>query len=255
MWCEGDVSQKGEVINQRFLDWLESLPKPSYTRPRPAGPNDKSHSCTRGSTVKGRCFSSGGGNYTFVPSAGDETTFDFYGTELEKLATWVGPDNYTAYGSGSISIYDTMNGQTYNHTYNTIQLDSCTNNKFPDLCWHNFIADGVLDVYSGYDANGNGLASDDICTGQPFSNPSTWVQSSNLNEYGQCAALQNIVHSTVAFDTGKTTEDNPYIEIGPWNGKMHWANYLPGATNLLEDSIKRWGNPYFDECDLTNQDQ
>ena len=255
MWCEGDVSLKGETVNQQFLDWLESLPKPSYTKPRPAGPNNKSHTCVRGSSVKGRCFSSGGGNYTFVPTAGDETTFDFYGSELEKLATWVGPNNYTSYGSGSISIYDTMNGQTYTHTYNTIQLASCTNNKFPNPCWHNFIADGVLNVYSGYDENGNGLASDDICTGQPFSNPSTWVQSGNLNEYGNCSALQNVVHSTVAFDTGKTSEDNPYIELGPFNGKMHWANYLPGATHLLDQSIKRWGNPYFDECDLTNQDQ
>ena len=113
----------------------------------------------------------------------------------------------------------------------------------------------MLNVYSGYDENGNGLASDDICTGQPFSNPSTWVQSGNLNEYGNCSALQNVVHSTVAFDTGKTSEDNPYIELGPFNGKMHWANYLPGATHLLDQSIKRWGNPYFDECDLTNQDQ
>tara|TARA_B100000287_G_scaffold77582_1_gene69696 strand:- start:972 stop:4727 length:3756 start_codon:yes stop_codon:yes gene_type:complete len=255
MRVEGDVSKKGETVNQRFLDWLESLPKPSYTKPRPAGPNNKSHTCVRGSSVKGRCFSSGGGNYTFVPTAGDETTFDFYGSELEKLATWVGPNNYSAYGGGSVSVTDTQTGQSTTHNYNTIQLASCSNNKFPNPCWHNFIADGVLNVYSGYDNNGNGLSSDDICSGQPFTAPATWVQSTTPNQYGSCSALSQVVHSTVAFDTGKTSEDNPYIELGPFNGKMHWANYLPGATHLLDQSIKRWGNPYFDECDLTNQDQ
>ena len=253
MWIEGDVSKKGESVNQKFLDWLESLPKPSYTKPRPAGPNNKSHTCTRGSNVKGRCFSAGGGSYTFVPSAGDETTFDFYGSELEKLATWVGPNNYSAYGSGSVSVTDTQTGQSSTHNYNTIQLASCSGGKFPNPCWHNFIADGVLNVYSGYDENGNGLASDDICSGQPFTSPATWVQSTTPNQYGSCSALSQVVHSTVAFDTGKTTEDNPYIELGPFNGNMHWANYLPGATFLLNQTLKRWGNPYFDECDLTGQ--
>ena len=31
MTIEGDVSQKGEVINQKFIDWLESLPCLLYT--------------------------------------------------------------------------------------------------------------------------------------------------------------------------------------------------------------------------------
>ena len=261
---EGDVSKKGEAVNQEFLDWLESLPKPTLTRPRPVedgSGNDKtgnSHACNRGGNLEGRCFANGDGTYSFVPEAGDENTFDFYGSELEKLATWVGPNNYSSYGSGTVVIVDTMlnpPNNTYTHTYNTIQFASCTNGKFPNPCWHNFIADGVLNVYSGYDNNGNGLASDDICTGQPFSNPSTWVQSSTLNQYGQCAALQNIVHSTVAFDTGKTNEDNPYISLGPFNGNMHWANYLPGATHLLTQSLKRYGNPYFDECDIIEPEQ
>ena len=261
---EGDVSKKGEAVNQEFLDWLESLPKPTLTRPRPVedgSGNDKtgnSHACNRGGNLEGRCFANGDGTYSFVPEAGDENTFDFYGSELEKLATWVGPNNYSSYGSGTVVITDTMlnpPNNTYTHTYNTIQFASCSNNKFPNPCWHNFVADGVLNVYSGYDNNGNGLASDDICTGQPFSNPSTWVQSSTLNQYGQCAALQNIVHSTVAFDTGKTNEDNPYISLGPFNGNMHWANYLPGATHLLTQSLKRYGNPYFDECDIIEPEQ
>ena len=261
---EGDVSKKGEAVNQEFLDWLESLPKPTLTRPRPVedgSGNDKtgnSHACNRGGNLEGRCFANGDGTYSFVPEAGDENTFDFYGSELEKLATWVGPNNYSSYGSGTVVIVDTMlnpPNNTYTHTYNTIQFASCSNNKFPNPCWHNFVADGVLNVYSGYDNNGNGLASDDICTGQPFSNTSTRVQSSTLNQYGQCAALQNIVHSTVAFDTGKTNEDNPYISLGPFNGNMHWANYLPGATHLLTQSLKRYGNPYFDECDIIEPEQ
>ena len=155
---EGDVSKKGEAVNQAFLDWLESLPKPTLTRPRPVedgSGNDKtgnSHACNRGGNLEGRCFANGDGTYSFVPEAGDENTFDFYGSELEKLATWVGPNNYSSYGSGTVVITDTMlnpPNNTYTHTYNTIQFASCTNGKFPNPCWHNFIADGVLNVYSG----------------------------------------------------------------------------------------------------------
>ena len=242
MTIEGDVSQKGEVINQQFIDWLESLPKPSLTRPRPAGPNDRSHSCTRGSNVKGRCFSAGSGGYTFVPDAGDENTFDFYGTELQKLDTWLGSGNYSAYGSSSV----TVSGQNNNYGYNTIQMSSCSNGKFPNPCWHNFVTDGVLDVYSGYDNNGTGLTSDDICSGQLFT--TSWSRGAS-----GCSALKSIIHSTVAFDTGKTSEFDPYIELGPITGKMHWVNNLSGSAKLLDDSLNRYGNPYFEECDLTDE--
>ena len=242
MTIEGDVSQKGEVINQKFIDWLESLPKPSLTRPRPAGPNDRSHSCTRGSNVKGRCFSAGSGGYTFVPDAGDENTFDFYGTELQKLDTWLGSGNYSAYGSSSV----TVSGQNNNYGYNTIQMSSCSNGKFPNPCWHNFVTDGVLDVYSGYDNNGTGLTSDDICSGQLFT--TSWSRGAS-----GCSALKSIIHSTVAFDTGKTSEFDPYIELGPITGRMHWVNNLSGSAKLLDDSLNRYGNPYFEECDLTDE--
>ena len=241
MIIEGDVSQKGEVINQKFIDWLESLPKPSLTRPRPAGPNDRSHSCTRGSNVKGRCFSSGSGGYNFVPDAGDENTFDFYGTELQKLDTWLGSGNYSAYGSSSV----TVSGQNNNYSYNTIQMSSCSNGKFPNPCWHNFVTDGVLDVYSGYDNNGTGIASDDICSGNLFT--TSWSRGAS-----GCSALKSIIHSTVAFDTGKTSEFDSYIELGPITGKMHWVNNLSGSAKLLDDSLNRYGNPYFEECDLTD---
>ena len=105
MTIEGDVTGVSEAVNQRFLAWLKRLAKPTLTAGRPVTGGYKTHACTRGSNVKGRCYSTGNGQYEFVPTSGDENTFDFNGpgatlstsnVELGQLSTWIG-DNIQVY--------------------------------------------------------------------------------------------------------------------------------------------------------------
>ena len=248
MEVEGNVMKKGEAINTDFIDFLKELPKPTLTAPRIVGiaGKDKSHSCKRGSNVEGKCYESGKGQYTFVPDSGDENTFDFYGTELEQLETWLGDGNFSAYGTGTsthtVSSGNPPTTQTYTLTYNTIQLASCSGGKFPNPCWHNFVVDGVLDTYNSWDNSGN--ASDDwasnLCSDPPFS-----------NFFINCAALRNVIYSTIAFDPGAISDIDNNIELAAISGRLNYTNYLTGATILMDRSLDNFGNPYFDECDLT----
>ena len=248
---EGDVSGAGQSVNRKFFEWLEELEKPTLTPGRPVSGGYKSHPCTRGTNVKGRCYETSNGQYTFVPTSGDENTFDFNGNgatgstsnvELNQLKTWIG-DNVSSYVGLFFNqvIVDGNDVELYqnNVPYTNLVLDTCSNDKFPNLCWHNFVADGVLNVYSGYDSNGNGIASDDICDGYPF-------RSCGFGNW----ALRNVIHSTVAFDTGKIAENDLSIELGPYNGNMTWINYKTGAVRTLNRVLELYGNPYFDECDL-----
>ena len=265
---EGDVSGAGSNKNERFMDWLSWLPKPTLTPARKVGGGVKCHPCTRGS-IKGKCYEVGNGEYTFVPKSGDENTFDYNGPgatlntsneELGQLSTWIG-DNINVY-TGTFftqTIVDAEDNPLYenNVPYTQLTLDPCSNGKFPNDCWHNFVTDGVLNVFSGYDGNGNGIASDDICAGYPFrscggsliggdpedpQNPPTFAPGT--------WALRNVIHSTVAFDTEKRAENNPYIELGPFAGDMTWVNWKTGSVQLLDRAFEMYGNPFFDECDL-----
>ena len=158
------------------------------------------------------------------------------------MKTWIG-DNVSVYVGTFFNqvIVDGNDVELYqnNVPYTNLVLDTCSNNKFPNNCWHNFVADGVLDVYSGYDSSGNGISSDDICNGYPF-------RSCGFGNW----ALRNVIHSTVAFDTGKIAENDLSIELGPFNGNMTWINYKTGAVRTLNRVLELYGNPYFDECDL-----
>ena len=253
MTIEGDVTGVSEAVNQRFLAWLKWLPKPTLTAGRPVTGGYKTHACTRGSNVKGRCYSTGNGQYEFVPTSGDENTFDFNGpgatlstsnVELGQLSTWIG-DNINVYtglffNQILVDANDVEIGQN-NVPYTQLTLANCSGGKFPNDNWHNFVADGVLNVYGGYDSNGNGISASDPCNNNDF--------------FGSCGfgnwALRNVIHSTIAFDSGKLSEDGPYIELGPVNGTMHWKNWATGSTRLLSTTLDNYGNPYFDECDLT----
>ena len=244
---EGNVMKKGEAINTDFIDFLKDLPKPTLTAPRFVGApgKGKSHSCKRGSNVEGKCYETGKGQYTFVPDSGDENTFDFYGTELEQLETWLGNGNFSSYGTGT-STHTTTDPNTgaqttYSLTYNTIQLASCSGGKFPEPCWHNFVVDGVLDTYNSWDSSGN--ANDNwasnLCTSAPFS-----------NYFTNCAALRNVIYSTISFDPGAISDNENNIQLAPIGGRLNYTNYLTGATILMDRALDRFGNPYFDECDL-----
>tara|TARA_B100000927_G_scaffold291486_1_gene293935 strand:- start:2422 stop:5853 length:3432 start_codon:yes stop_codon:yes gene_type:complete len=246
MEVEGNVIKKGEAINTDFIDFLKTLPKPTLTRPRPTtNTSGKSHACKRGSNVEGKCYSTGKGQYTFVPDSGDENTFDFYGTELEQLETWLGAGNFTGYGAGTATytVTDPNTGTSvpYTENYNTIQIVACSGGKFPNPCWHNFVTDGVLDVYNAYDSSGNASVTwgANMCTSPPFNN---YLLS--------CEALRSVIFSTIAFDPGAISDVDNNIELAPIGGRLNYTNYLTGATILLDRSLDRFGNPYFEECDL-----
>ena len=266
---EGDVSGAGSAVNERFMDWLSWLPKPTLTPARQVGGGVKCHPCVRGA-YKGKCYETANGEYTFVPRSGDENTFDYNGPgatlstsneELGQLSTWIG-DNVNVYTGMFFNqtIVDANDNPLYtnNVPYTQLTLDPCTNGKFPNDCWHNFVTDGVLDVYSGYDGNGDGIASDDICSGYPFrscggsltsGDPEDPINNPPVYAAGSWA-LRNVIHSTVAFDTEKRAENNPYIELGPFSGDMQWVNWKTGAVRLLDKAYEQYGNPFFEECDL-----
>lgn len=254
MSIEGDVSGAGASVNTAFMNYLKSLPAPAVTKPRKVsdpgtGRKKKTHKCKRGDQ-QGKCYKTGPGQYAFVPIGGDENTFD-YGlnnmTELEQLETWIGPNNYNTYVATfftqtQVDAQGQPTGITYGGAttngelpYNTIKLKTCSGGKFPNPCWHNFVTDGVLEVSAGYDCNGNKITSDDICTGTPFVG---------------CAALDEVVHAAIAIDPGLINDSN-YIELGAYEGTFTYRNWSTASAMLLDDSLNNYGNPYFDECDLT----
>ena len=253
---EGDVSGAGATANTNFMNWLKSLPAPRLTESRkvqdPGRPGFKkaTHKCTRGSQ-KGKCYKTGPGQYAFVPIGGDENTYD-YGrnkgmTELEQLDTWIGAGNYRTYLATFFTQFQVDDqgqptGVTYGGAatngelpYNSIKLENCSGGKFPNPCWHNFVTDGILEVNAGYDCNGNPIPSDDICTGSPFLG---------------CDALDEVIHAAIAIDP-KLINDENYIELGAYEGTLTYRNWSTAAAQLLDDSLNNYGNPYFDECDLT----
>lgn len=262
---DGDVSGAGAAVNTRFMNWLKSLGRPQLTRPRKVpksgGTGDeKTHPCTNGD-AKGRCYETSSGQYAFVPLGGDENTFD-YGlnqgmTELDQLETWIGSGNYgtfspftwTSYEYSETTTTDPNTGQTSTSqsntgnftggagwgTYNSVTLNSCSGGKFSNDNWHNFVTDGVLTVNSGYDNSGNPITANDLCSNPPFQG---------------CLALNEVQHAAIAIDPKRINDDN-HIEMGPYEGSMLWRNYSTGSARLLDETLNNYGNPYFDECDIT----
>ena len=120
-------------------------------------------------------------------------------------------------------------------TYNSVTLNSCSGGKFGNDNWHNFVTDGVLTVNSGYECDGNPITANDICSNPPFQG---------------CLALNEVQHAAIAIDPKRINSDNR-IEMGPYEGSMLWRNYSTGSARLLDETLNNYGNPYFDECDIT----
>ena len=245
---EGDVSGAGEATNTAFLNFLKSMGDPATLRPRVteiSGEIKNSHPCSNGQ-AKGRCYESSPGQYTFAPIGGDEQTYDYGITnmsELEQFETWAGAGNYTGWGTTTITQQEVdgngqPTGQTNEVTYNSVTLASCSGGKFPNPCWHNFVVDGVLDVNAGYDSDGNPIAADNPCSSPP-------VVSSPCGK-----ALEEVTHAAIAVPPKLVNAEN-HMEMGPYEGSLNYRNWGGAGATLLDDSLNTFGNPYFDECDLT----
>ena len=85
-----------------FMNFLQKLPRPALTRPRPVmngGDKRKMWKCSR-QDIEGRCYwdPSGGSDIIFVPVGLDENTFDWGHnnfSEADQLGLWLGDNlNY-----------------------------------------------------------------------------------------------------------------------------------------------------------------
>ena len=125
-------------------------------------------------------------------------------------------------------------------------------------CWDNFVRsstnpDGPLDVYCGWDADGNTIAG------------TTWWNTSargisNIfcstctNTYwsgtASAAGLAYVYDASIAIDPSRITAGNYEILMGPYSGVMSIKNYLTGGINALSSAIDNLGNPFFSECEV-----
>ena len=62
--------------------------------------------------------------------------------------------------------------------------------------------------------------------------------------------MNEVQHAAIAIDPKRINSDNR-IEMGPYEGSMLWRNYSTGSARLLDETLNNYGNPYFDECDIT----
>ena len=264
---------------QDFLDWLMSMPKPKltdardYTNPN-TGNKRKVWNCAR-ADVAGRCYEDNG-NIVFLAVGGDENTFDYNQSsysEGQQLELWLG-DNLVTHAPGSTrnwqwstSSTDPETGQTTTTTengsfqYTALEIDCnnvVSNQMANHPCWDNFVRsstnpDGPLDVYCGWDADGNTIAG------------TTWWNTSargisNIfcstctNTYwagtASAAGLAYVYDASIAIDPSRITAGNYEILMGPYSGVMSIKNYLTGGINALSSAIDNLGNPFFSECEV-----
>ena len=95
-----------------------------------------------------------------------------------------------------------------------------------------------MDVNAGYDSDGNPIAADNPCSNPP-------VVASPCGK-----ALEEVTHAAIAVPPKLVNAEN-HMEMGPYEGSLNYRNWGGAGATLLDDSLNTFGNPYFDECDLT----
>tara|TARA_B100000287_G_scaffold410505_1_gene438992 strand:- start:26521 stop:30366 length:3846 start_codon:yes stop_codon:yes gene_type:complete len=232
---------------QDFMDFLRNnMPAAKLTPTRTVPTGEKTWHCHRG-PIDGRCYrdpnSSG---MVFVPVGLDENTFDYNRsgyTELEQLQHWAGQNITTSSGQATWTAHadPEVPGSGTEHTFDYTQINvaAFVNGAPPNLCWDSFVrdvnaADGPLNVYCGYDIDGNPL------DGQ------TYGDTSEL--FNACVALNLVLDSAIAVQPGRQTGTNKMV-MGPYKGEMRVRNYLTGATQTYAKAVQYLSNPYFSECE------
>ena len=234
-----------------FMDFLRERPVPFLQAKRDINVNagEKTWKCKR-SSIDGRCYRDpqDAGNMVFVPVGLDENTYDYNRsnyTELEQLQMWAG-DNITSSAAvqtwlGHPTAGDPA-GTPHSVDYTALTVASCTNGVPPNECWDTYVrgvnaSDGPLTVYCGYDADGNGIAGQTYCnTSELHNNP--------------CLALDKCMDASIAINPQrmKGGGSNQRILMGAYNGTMTVRNWLTGGVIALGRALKNYGNPFFDEC-------
>ena len=218
-------------------------------RDAPNNAGKRMWNCKRGS-IKGRCYRdpNNSADIIFVPVGLDENTWDYNRagfTELEQLQIWAGTNISSSAAVQTWLGHPTAGdpaGTPHSVDYTAITVATPTNGTIPpNECWDSYVrgvnaADGPLDVYCGYDSNGNGLAGN------------TWCQTPEL--FDSCAALDKCMDASIAVNPNRISGSgtNAKMLLGPYNGTMTVRNNLTGSIEALDRAIRNYGNPYFDEC-------
>ena len=249
---------------QDFMDFLkDKMPAAKLTPTRKVSGLAKTHPCFRGG-IQGRCYRDPNGpGYVFVPIGLDENTFDYNRSsfsEFEQFQLWL-HDNIATYTpnflvgpwtwSFTTPNTDPQTGEpdgtstTENFSDSTnitaIEAEPWENGAPPNECWDTYVrgvtaSDGPLDVFCGWDANGQPIAG------------TTYDQVPELMSI--CAALENVNDVSIAVQPGRMQGGNPSFVLGPYVGQMKVRNYLTGATIVYSKAVQYLSNPYFSECDV-----
>ena len=268
------LSFDGKTIGnqgQAFMKFLNTLPKPKLSPKRNVAGGYKTWSCTRGN-VPGRCYRGSNNSIEYVPIGLDENTYDYNRSNYsraQQFSLWLGnnldgsPTDTTSNWSTLIDGVPTPGSQSY--TEFSVNSGSCPSDptNIPHDCWDRYVrkgsnTNGVLDVYCGWDDNGNPLAGQTYYEITPPSATNTGANGNNTissNWPGSggglcntCNALAHVADCSIAVDPKRMETERYRIKMGDYTGKMQIMNYLTGGTNALARSIKNLGNPFFDEC-------
>jgi hypothetical protein len=291
-----------------FMDFMESFKKPKVTPRRKVADGYKTWNCNNGS-VDGRCYRDPNdqNDIIFVPVGLDENTFDYNRlgfSEYEQFQLWLG-DNLTGgalTGGASVSwAYDVTttsdpdeNGNTTstttpysgNGTYTAFGVDCSPNPANTNVpnheCWDTYArktgapADAPLDVYCGYDSNGDPIAGNRFweITGPGVGtvqnsptgpvNPFCATCSPSATSYyawifggPPAAGLENVNDASIAIDPSRmytNSDGDKVFKMGSYSGTMRVRNWLTGGIQALSNALNNFGNPYFTECDVARPD-
>ncbi len=256
----------------------------------------------------------------FVPVGQDENTYDYNQngySEYEQFQLWLG-DNLTSgslttntptwswqenYQTDGGTTTDPNTGETtqnppINNTanfgaqaeYTAFEVDCNPNPGDTNVpnhdCWDKYVrasgapSDAPLDVFCGYDANGDGFGGErfweitgpamgteeggwttptgptnpfcSACTGSGtlFSGFLAFFSSSGGQE--PACGLQSVNDASIACDPTRIYTDNgdKVLVLGSYTGTMRVRNWLTGGVQALSNAINNLGNPYFSECDV-----
>ena len=316
LMVEGKVTGS---MGSDFMDYMESFTKPKLTPRRKSGGAYKTWKCNNGS-VDGRCYRDPNdpNDIIFVPVGLDENTFDYNRngfSEYEQFRLWLG-DNLTGGGlvsssnsfswvddetttttneDGSTSSSTTSYGGTNSTAYTAFTVDcspdpGSTNVPNHD-CWDKYVrasgapSDAPLDVYCGWDDQGNPMAGERFweirgpangtnpsghttptgpvnpfcasCGGSGYTGGLFWSYILGGGGPPACG-LDNVNDASIAVDPTRmytNSDGDKVFKMGSYSGTMRVRNWLTGGVNALSNAIKNFGNPYFSECDVARPDE
>ena len=246
---------QGEAFMNFFKKQTKPVMMPRRVVPKSnASGNAKVWNCNDG-TVDGRCYRNpaNSADIIFIPIGGDENTYDYNSaggfSEVGQLQLWMG-SNVT----GTTSTTTSNTGSGGNISYNALNVNC---GSYPGAeCWDTYTrgsgnTTGPLDVYSGYNASGNGIAGQRWWEISAFGRTNPWCTSCTSGNFsGQGVGLTFVNDISVAVNPQRVDENNN-MRLGPYDGNMTVRNWLSGSTVALGRALNNNGNPYFDECSDT----